>query len=269
MPLTTLTPLLLGLLSGGVLGMTGAGGAIIAVPVLVFGMDLPMIDAAPIALLATAIGAATGALLGFREGILRYKAAAVMSLCGVLLSPVGLWIAGQLPNRPLQVIFAAVLFHVAITMYLRAHYRPDSTINHTRGTPCLLDQTRGKLIWTLPCFRAMVSAGALAGFLSGLLGVGGGFVIVPALHRVTNLPMRTIMTTSLGVIAIVSVGSIAGASIEGTMQWEIGLPFATGAFLGMLFGRSLSGKLNHALLQRVFSGFAFLVACAMLAKAFL
>jgi uncharacterized membrane protein YfcA len=267
MTLATLAPLLLGMLSGTLLGLTGAGGAIIAVPLLVFGLGMPMVAAAPVALLATAIGAGTGALLGLRQGILRYKAAAVMSACGLLLSPLGLWAAGYLPNQPLVLLFSLVLFYVSISMFLRAKQPPPIACDGAVGPPCLLDQTRGKLTWTLPCFRAMLTAGGSAGLLSGLLGVGGGFVIVPALRKVTDLPMRSIVATSMGVIAIVSIGSVLGATLEGTMHWRIGVPFAAGAFVGLLLGRWIGHRLDHHVLQRVFAAFAFIVACAMLTKA--
>lgn len=267
MSLVTLIPFALGLVSGALLGLTGAGGAIIAVPLLVFGLGLPMLDAAPVALLATAIGAATGALLGFRERILRYKAAVVMASFGLMFAPLGLWTATQLPNQPLLIIFSLVLFYVSISMYRRASEVTKGGYEENAGPPCLLDETRGKLTWTLPCFRAMIGAGALTGFLSGLLGVGGGFIIVPALKKFTNLPMRSITTTSMGVIAIVSLGSIASATVEGTMTWDIGVPFAAGAFAGMLVGRSCGVRLNQLLLQQLFAVFAFVVACAMLIKA--
>lgn len=267
MTMSSLIPFALGLFAGGVLGLTGAGGAIIAVPLLVFGLGLQMVDAAPVALLATAIGAATGALLGFRDRILRYKAAMVMAIAGLLLTPLGLWAAALIPNRPLLALFSLILFYVSITMYLRASSAVTSEYEVEEGPPCLLDETRGKLTWTLPCFRAMLVAGAISGFLSGLLGVGGGFVIVPALRKFTNLPMRSITTTSMGVIAIVSIGSVAGATVEGTMSWTLGIPFATGAFAGLLTGRTLSHGLDHAILQRIFAALAFVVACAMLIKA--
>jgi len=152
-------------------------------------------------------------------------------------------------------------------MYRRASEVTKGGYEENAGPPCLLDETRGKLTWTLPCFRAMIGAGALTGFLSGLLGVGGGFIIVPALKKFTNLPMRSITTTSMGVIAIVSLGSIASATVEGTMTWDIGVPFAAGAFAGMLVGRSCGVRLNQLLLQQLFAVFAFVVACAMLIKA--
>lgn len=268
MEFTHLTPILLGLITGAILGLTGAGGAILAVPLLTFGLGLPLVHAAPIALLAVAIAAMLGAYFGFRQGILRYKAAMVMSGFGLCLSPLGLWAATQIPNRPLSGIFSVVLLYVSINMYRQAHRELRGlSADDASGPPCMLDETRGKLTWTLPCFRAMVASGMTAGFLSGLLGVGGGFVIVPALRKVTNLPVRSIIATSLGVITLVSLGGVLGATLSGAMNWSIALPFAGGALTGMLVGRTLGERVRGPRLQQAFAVFAFCVALGMLVKA--
>lgn len=258
----------LGLAVGFLLALTGAGGAILSVPLLVFGVGLTLADAGPIALLAVCMSAAVGSALGFRAGILRYKAAMVMSVTGLVLSPVGIWLATQVPNRPLSALFAVVLFYVSITMFLKARRElMGLPTDQSEGPPCLLDESRGKLAWTLPCFRAMVVAGGLAGFLSGLLGVGGGFVIVPALKQVTNLPAKAIVATSLGVIACVSMGGALTAALVGRMQWEIALPFALGSLTGMMLGRQVTHHLNGLRLQQAFAIFAAAVAVLMMVKA--
>lgn len=263
-------PAALGLLVGFLLALTGAGGAILSVPLLVFGVGLGLAEAAPIALLAVCMSAAVGALLGLREKILRYKAAMVMSATGLLLSPVGLWLATQVPNRPLSALFALVLFYVCTTMFIKARRELlGLPIDQSAGPPCLLDERRGKLTWTLPCFRSMVVAGGLAGFLSGLLGVGGGFVIVPALKQVTNLPAKAIVATSLGVITCVSMGGAVTAAAVGRMQWDVALPFALGSLIGMLVGRQVAHYLSGPRVQQVFAIFAAMVATVMLAKAIL
>jgi len=263
-------PAFLGLVVGFLLALTGAGGAIISVPLLVFGVGLSLADAAPVALLAVCMSAAVGAILGFRSGVLRYKAAMVMSVSGLILSPLGIWSATQVPNRPLSVIFALVLAYVSVNMFTKAQQAlsgkaPDNAV----GPPCMLDEMRGKLTWTLPCFRSMVIAGGLAGFLSGLLGVGGGFVIVPALKRVTNLPARAIVATSLGVISLVSMGGAMTAAFVGRMPWDVALPFAFGALMGMLLGRQFAQRLSGPRLQQAFAVFAGGVAIVMIAKALL
>lgn len=101
----------------------------------------------------------------------------------------------------------------------------------------MLNPLQGRLRWTLPCARALAFTGALSGLLSGLLGVGGGFVIIPALNRYTNLRMATIVSTSLAVIALVSAGSVISASLAGVLHWQVGGPFAVGAVLGLLLAR--------------------------------
>ncbi|WP_175220804.1 TSUP family transporter, partial [Achromobacter deleyi] len=95
-------------LGGGVgliLGLTGAGGAIMAVPLLVFGLHLNVSQAAPIALLAVGLSAALGAVLGLRAGKVRYRAAGFIAATGIVVSPLGLWAARRLPNAPLAIIF--------------------------------------------------------------------------------------------------------------------------------------------------------------------
>jgi hypothetical protein len=72
--------------------------------------------------------------------------------------------------------------------------------------------------------------------LSGLLGVGGGFVIVPSLTRYTNLAVRSIFATSLAVIALVSIGGVTAAAWQGAIAWNIALPFALGAVAALLAG---------------------------------
>lgn len=83
----------LGVLVGILMGLTGAGGGILSVPLLVFALHLPVAQVAPISLCAIALAAGVGALLGFRNKILRYKAAGLMAIFGLLFSPIGLWLA--------------------------------------------------------------------------------------------------------------------------------------------------------------------------------
>ena len=256
----------LGLIVGLILAMTGAGGAILAVPLLVFGLHLTMVEAGPPALLAVALSAAIGAMLGLRAGLLRYKAAGLIAAVGVLCSPIGLWVAHRVPNAPLTVLFAIVLAMVAVRMFLQARRELTGRSADERRAPppCLLDPAVGRLRWTVPCARALASSGALAGFLSGLLGVGGGFVIVPALRRFTDLEMRTVVATSLAVIALVSAGGVASAALSANVNWRVALPFAAGAVAGMLGGRVIASRIKGPHLQQGFAVVSGLIALGML-----
>ena len=261
---TTTLALALGAIIGLVLALTGAGGGVLAIPLLVFGLHLPLQQAAPVGLLAVGLASAIGAFLGWRQRIVRYRAAAVIGTAGILMAPIGVFLAQRLPNRPLLAAFALVLIYTAWRM-LR---RPALAKPHAAAVPCRVSSADRRLTWTQPCARALAGTGLVSGLLSGLLGVGGGFVIVPALTRYTDLEMRSIQATSLAVIALVSVSGVSAAALGGALPWAVALPFTGGAVLALLLGRQVADKLNAKSLQRAFAWFTLSISLLMLARAF-
>lgn len=261
----------LGALIGAILALTGAGGGILAVPLLVFGLGLSMVEAAPVGLLAVGLASAVGAVLGLRQGIVRYRAAGYIAGIGVLFTPMGLWLAHRVPNTPLALGFALVMIYASVRIFNKARRELKSGQPAPRAAflPCVLNPRQGRLRWTLPCFRALALTGALAGLLSGLLGVGGGFVLIPALTRYSDLQMKSVMATSLAVIALVSTGSVVTASVAGVMHWAVGIPFALGAVLGMIGGRQLARYLAGPRLQQLFALVAMVAATLMAARTLL
>lgn len=257
----------LGVFVGILMGLTGAGGGILSVPLLVFFLHLPMTQASPIALCAITLSATVGALIGLREKVLRYKAAMFMSLFGLIMSPIGIWLAKRVPNTPLLLIFSAVLIYVSLRLYYQAHQAIKGT-SPVRETPppCQLDINIGKLIWNVPCARALMFSGMLAGFLSGLLGVGGGFVLVPALKKFTDLPMKSIIATSLGVLAIVSAGGAFISLASGNLNINMAIPFASGTVIGLVIGKILERKISGTRALQIFAIFTFLVALSLIYK---
>lgn len=253
---------LLGLFVGLLMGLTGAGGGILAVPLLVFLTGMTVTTAAPIALTAVFMAAAIGAIAGHAQGMLRYRAAAVMALLGVVLAPVGLWVAHQLDNRLLMAVFAVLLLIVAVES-LQQKKQPQAEDN----IRCLLDPDTGRLRWTSRCSLSLVSAGAVAGFLSGLVGVGGGFVIVPALGRLSNLSIQAVIPTSLGVIALVSLSSLGSALWWGSLEISSAIPFVIGAVVGMIAGRRLTAYLAVPTMKKMFAVVAVVVAVMMIVRA--
>ena len=259
----------LGAVVGLILALTGAGGGILAVPLLVFGLHLSIMQAAPVGLIAVGAASAFGAVLGLREGLVRYRAAALIGVTGMLLAPLGVRLAGLIPNAPLMVAFALVLAWVAVRMFRQARRTAAGGLEspHAQSQlPCVLNPSEGRLIWTLPCAWALAGTGAVSGILSGLLGVGGGFVIVPALSRYTNLATRSILATSLAVIALVSVGGVSAAAWQGSIAWDIALPFALGAIAALLAGRLIAARLAGARLQQAFAVTSGAVSVLLLAR---
>lgn len=255
--------ILLGIVVGLVLGLTGAGGSILAVPLLMAGLGWSLTQAAPIALLAVAAAAALGSYLAWRRSYVRYRAATLMSIVGVITSPLGLHAADRLPAAALSLLFAVILGMVAIRMLLQSLAKPGESAAHGARI-CRYDPLSGRLIWTWTSAAVLAAIGALTGFLSGLLGVGGGFFIVPALRAATELTMQSAIATSLMTIALTSVGTVASAALVGRdIPLLVALPFVVGSLLGMAGGRQLAPRIKGAHLQQGFALLQFAVAIGM------
>jgi len=258
--------LTLGALVGMILALTGAGGGVLAVPLLVFGLGMRIGDAAPVALIAVGSSAAMGAAMGLRSAHVRYRAALFMAALGLAGSPLGWWLGRQIPNTPLTLLFAAVLAYTCGRMLLRASDALAGKPPRASATtaPCHLDPLVGRLRWTFPCARALGLAGFGTGVLSALLGVGGGFVIVPTLLRATDLDMQSITATSLAIIALISAESIGVYWTAGhALPWETAAPFAAGAVVALVLGRRIARYASGPRLQQLFATVGLIVAAAM------
>lgn len=256
----------LGAVVGAIMGLTGAGGGILAVPLLVFGMQLSVAQAGPIGLLAVGISATLGALMGLKNNIVRYRAALLIAGTGILFAPLGVWVAQHLNAKVLGVLFAGVLAWVAYKTFKEASAQDGSAEQKRMAPPCLRDAEKGRFVWTSSCAQVLTLAGAIAGFLAGLLGVGGGFVMVPALQRYTDLATRPVIATSLAVIALVSLVGVGTSIAAGRLDIAVALPFGAGGAVGMGAGMMLSTRLSQKHLKFSFGVICVAVAAGMLVK---
>ncbi|MBN2993035.1 sulfite exporter TauE/SafE family protein [Pseudomonas cedrina subsp. fulgida] len=260
----------LGLLMGLVMGLTGAGGGILGVPALVLGLGLSMTQAAPVSLLAVGAAAAVGALDGLRHGLVRYRAALLIALLGALFSPVGVFLAHQLPEAVLMGLFSALMVLVAWRMVRREKPETGPSDHGTASWAqknCMLDQQTGRFAWTAKCSATLAALGAVTGAVSGLLGVGGGFLIVPAFKQLTDVQMRGIVATSLMVISLLSLIGVAGALHAGVRIEPVGWVFIGASVVGMLAGQRLCSLIPARALQVGFASLCVVVAAGMLFNA--
>ncbi|WP_137719686.1 sulfite exporter TauE/SafE family protein [Methylobacillus flagellatus] len=253
----------LGVLVGLPMGMTGAGGGMLAVPLLVFGLGLSITQAVPIALLGVALAAWLAAVMGLRAGLVRYRAALLMAVAGVLIAPLGVWLSYRLDQRLLAAVFALVLVYVA---YKTVRGRHEVALD--TSLPCTLGEDTGRFVWTSRCSRSVLLSGGLAGFMSGLVGVGGGFVLVPALQRISPLGMRSVVATTLTVIALISTSIVTASLIGGQLDGQLALTFSIGAVTGMMLGRSLGLRLGGGVIRTGFALLALLAAGLLLTQTF-
>lgn len=254
---------LLGALVGLVTGATGAGGGALAVPLLMALAGLPLGEAVPLSLTAVGLSALIGAALSLHAGELRWRAAIVIGSAGMLVAPLGMTLAQHLPAPPLLLALATLMLFTAWRQWHPPAWRHDPE----RVPLCQRIPGLPRLRWSGPCAASLAGLGLLTGLASGLLGIGGGFVIVPALDRHSNLDLRSIQVTSLGVIALVAMAGVGSAAAYGQLALAEALPFAAGSVGGLLLGRRLAPRFSPTLLRRGFAVLAVGVAGLVLMRA--
>jgi len=266
-------PALFGVVIGMALGLTGGGGSIFAVPLLVYGLGVAPHEAVAVSLAAVAATAASGALPALRSGLVEYRAGAIFAAGGVFAAPFGVRIGHALPGATVMTAFGSLMLVVAALMWRKAGRLPqEATVvragvamddgGSDGGPVCRLSPER-RLRLTAPCGIALTVVGALTGVLSGLFGVGGGFVIVPALTFISELDIHRAVSTSLFVITVVATSAVASLILGGqALPWKLTLFFMLGGCAGMGLGRVLAGRLAGPTLQRCFA--ATMVGVAVL-----
>ncbi|NMG76594.1 sulfite exporter TauE/SafE family protein [Aromatoleum diolicum] len=267
--------ILIGLIVGLVLGLTGAGGSIFAVPLLMAGLDFSITQAATISLLAVAVSAALGTGLAWKHSYVRYRAATLIAVVGILFASLGIRVADRLHPSVLVLIFACVLAIVAVRMFYTATVSKEDTAvvrsavtgegASSTGKVGKVNPLSGRLIWSRSVAMTIAMIGAATGFLSGLLGVGGGFVIVPALRATLPLSMHSAVATSLMAIALTSSTTFVSCVLQGrNIPFYMALPFVTGSLLGMVLGRRVAALISGPRLQQGFAVAAGMISVAMI-----
>lgn len=267
-----LIAVILGSLIGLVLGLTGAGGGILAVPALTLVLGWSMTQAAPIALLAVGSAAGMGALRGFKKGLVRYRAATLIALTGIGAAPFGQQLAKSLPEQQLIIIFASVMLIVAMRLWRSAssHTLSDDGINSESIRVRKIQMHTGRIVWNITSFLTLSIIGLLTGLTTGLLGVGGGFIIVPALLRCSEITLEGIVATSLMVIALVSGGAFLTAWTAGQiMMSALAEAFVLGTAAGLLLSTHYAQSIPRQYVLRGFSLLIVAVSLLLLYRGFL
>lgn len=218
------------------LGLTGAGGSIITLPVLVYLAGLPPKEAVGLSLFIVAVAASVGALQRLRSGEIHIKAGLMFALSGMAGAAAGARLTPLVSGRVLMGIFAVLMLAVAINMLIGSKVEPGIKAD-CRPARCLL-------------------AGLAVGVLTGFIGVGGGFLLMPALVKFAKLPLRVATGTSLAVISFNSAAGFVSHFGEAPPRWALAFAFAGIAAAGVLLGSIYAKRLPVVRLRQ---GFAFMV----------
>lgn len=267
----------IGALIGLALGLTGAGGSVLAVPLLILLAGFTQAQAAGLSLAAVGLSAGLGVLLRLGRGQVAWWPALVLAGMGVVLAPLGQWLARALPEQVVLVSFALLVLVVAARLWLAARRDPEAA-REVRADPgegeearpaaaCALSDT-GYFELRWPCVSRLLWVGALTGLVSGLYGVGGGFVIVPALVLLTGMTMRQSVATSLVIIALVSASGFVSFLVQTHLPVDTTLLLVGGACAGMTAGTGLARFIAGARLQELLAVALVVLMALTLYRAF-
>ncbi len=263
--------LIFGAVVGLSLGLTGGGGAIFAVPLLVYGLGVDAREAVAISLAAVGATSFVGFLHRWKLGEVELRTGLLFAIAGMVGAPVGTWIASLIPEAILLLAFAGLMVIVAVRLWQQASHPvlpPAACLipEQQDGPICQRDAT-GALILNSRCTVLLLIVGVLTGVLSGVFGVGGGFVIVPALVLYSGMSMHRAVGTSLMVVALVSVSGVAAQAWAGrVIDPVVTSLFVAGGIAGLFAGQQIGRRLSGPSLQKMFAVAILAVAAFVIVR---
>lgn len=225
----------LGILIGVTLGLLGGGGAILAVPILVYILDVPVKSAVPTSLVVVGLTSLVGMVGHYRDGNVNARAALVFGPSAAIGSLAGSRLALLIDGRVQLAIFAVVLLVAALRMFQSVSVEQGTAPAPARALPILM----------------IIGAGV--GLLTGLVGVGGGFLYVPALTLLAGLDMKHAVGTSLALITVSCAAGLAGYLGKVHLDWILIAMFTALAFVGVIVGSRMARSLDAAKLRTAFA----------------
>jgi uncharacterized protein len=256
--------IILGALVGFSLGLTGGGGAIFAVPLLVYGLGVDPREAIGVSVVTVGVTALVGFLQRVRLGLVEVRTGVLFAIAGMLTAPLGSWLAARIPETLLLMLFSILMLVIAVRMWCKASDPAERSVmllgTHESGPTCRRDP-QGVLHLTSRCALLLAGVGMTAGLLTGLFGVGGGFIIVPSLVTFSGMGIQRAIGTSLLVISLVGVSGTASLIALGRpMPLGMVTWFAVGSVAGLIAGTALAHRLGGPTLQKVFAVAILVVA---------
>ncbi|MCK4840776.1 MAG: sulfite exporter TauE/SafE family protein [Methylococcales bacterium] len=238
---------------GILLGLLGGGGSILTVPVLVYLTDLSTKSAIITSLIVVCLTSSIAVINYARAKKVCWKTGSTFGAAGMIGAFIGGRISAYVPDPILLVLFAMVMVIASIAMFKDKKADNDAT-------PCL---ELNFCPMNLPV-SAILFDGLLVGLVTGLVGVGGGFLLVPALTLLAGLPIQSAIGTSLFIIVLQSAAALAGHANHMAIDIELTSLVTGCAIVGSFIGSNLSGKINAVYLKKGFGGFVFCLGSFLL-----
>lgn len=226
---------------GFVLGLLGGGGSVLTVPILIYALGVPVKPAIATSLCVVGLVALIGFITHARQGTVAKRVAFIFGPFAVAAAYAGARAAVYVPGEVQLIIFALISLAGSVLMF-------RGTFGRSQGQEAVEYDPR----IDARTFLLLGAEGVGVGFLTGLIGIGGGFLIVPALVFVAKLPMRLAVGTSLLVITMNAMSGFAGYAGTVPIDWTLVGWFTAVAAIGSVTGTLLSGRVPQRRLKQVF-----------------
>ncbi|GAY12731.1 sulfite exporter TauE/SafE family protein [Pseudonocardia sp. N23] len=254
----------LGLIMGVVIGGLGGGGGVLTVPALVYVLGQGAQAATTSSVIIVGITASVGAVARIRGGGVDWRNGVALGVVGIPAAYLGTVLNRDVSQPVLLLAFAGLTIVAAAAMLLNSRNdgersdteepdRPEPDAPSGSGSTAVDTRTasaRSELVVTA---LKVVACGAVVGFLTGFLGVGGGFLVVPALVIVLRMSMALAVGTSLLVIVLNSISSVVSRFGDMHLDWRIIAPFVIAAVIGTVVGKRVADKFSGLALTRAFA----------------
>jgi len=273
----------LGLFIGLTLGALGGGGSILAVPALVFVVGLGPKEAVTTSLVIVGVAALGGMVGHWRAGRVRVAAGLWLAVAGIAGSLLGTRLNGAVDPNVLLATFAGVMVVAAWRMWVTARRNARRKSGAGTATGPLVQSAATEavvagpssalIVFTTPATGSRVTtvtkvvvAGSVVGFMTGFFGVGGGFIIVPALVLALGFEMPVAVGTSLLVIAMNCGVALTSRLATTGIDWRVAVPFTITGLVGAALGNRLASRARTSTLLRWFAVLLVAVATYTLAR---
>ena len=240
--------LLLSVVIGVSLGLLGGGGSILTVPILAYVAGMDAKEAIAASLFVVGVTSAVSVVSHARHGRVRWRTGLVFGAAGMAGAFAGGILGGYVPGQVLMIAFALMMLATAVAM-IRGRRQVDR------------EPTTGEL----PVGKVIVE-GLVVGLVTGIVGAGGGFLVVPALVLLGGLSMPVAVATSLLVIAMKSFAGLAGYLTSVQLDWPLVLGVTAAAVAGSFVGARLAGIIPEQVLRKGFGVFVLAMAFFILAQ---
>jgi uncharacterized membrane protein YfcA len=215
-------------------------------------------------MMTVGVTAFAGFVQRMRRGLVEFPTGILFGAAGIVGAPLGTWLAARISDSVLLGMFSLLMLVIAARMWMTAssahHHAILEILDEESGPTCRRDP-EGRLTITTGCGLLLAVVGLLAGMLTGLFGVGGGFIIVPALVTFSGMGIQRAIGTSLLVIALVSAsGAASHLLVNANLPIATAAIFVSGSIAGLFAGSRLSRGISGTGLQKTFAAAIVLIA---------